>query len=687
MAVKTFGGFYEDNAKEQCRCYTFEDVEKEQHLFSASSEEHCIIVKECRECAKAGKPTDKAMTVITCPGQPFVDGLVAPSEPLRKRLVTHRLFRNLKLGRGGAVAIPLHFRSGAATCAPFDGYSGPRREKAGQERLSLYTGVAASRHTSKASALTTDPKLREPLSTKIPGCDDDTGVDCWRVKEGEPEEVRPISGAGVTCHCAGGYDLNTGKFGVDLMRVETTADELEDRHRATRCVQYSPFAASQFRDTELGFSKATCWDDTLVDRRKCSIPGACLAMACGCGGLHDICRPYYVDAFETYPLALAHDLYGKSSMIEFDYSWELKWQLKAFLNVDVEWSGAFREDMGTAAFDVVFKQNPDSMLEFLKKRDAVVELKYAGDMARTLGIPVPSGHGALDAATSRKKAADKQLVDFSVCFLPSHGQSGATAFGPDRSRAAARRRFDLVSLRNKYIREEKLGERDAMMKASRYIWQRDPSSKFRCIVAATANLKKDGEHSSFDVAHDGEGRGRGGHHVTDIADDMKEAFEAAFNANAAKLTTKKPHLGEDQFQPKPLTQAVLNELPSLDQVLAVAPSNVASSSSPPRASWAPAVERYRAAFRAAKAKEAEELKGHLSNAAAIELICSRMAAGSLDSDDLKVAGSVGLRFLRLACEEAERKLAAEKGARVRGRGAVAPAPDARRRRSGDSMEE
>ena len=52
----------------------------------------------------------------------------------------------------------------------------------------------------------------------------------------------------------------------------------------------------------------------------------------------------------------------------------------------------------------------------------------------------------------------------------------------------------------------------------------------------------------------------------------------------------------------------------------------------------------------------------------------------MDSDDLKVAGSVGLRFLRLACEEAERKLAAEKDARVRGRGDGAPAPDARRRR-------
>ena len=211
----------------------------------------------------------------------------------------------------------------------------------------------ASYHNSKASALTTDPKVREPLSTKVPGRDDDTEVDCWRVKEGEPDEVRPISCAGVTCHCAGGYDLKTGKFGVDFMRVETTADELEARHRATYCVQYSEFAASQFRDTELGFSKATSWDDTLVPRTKCSIPGACLAMACGCGGLHDICRPYYVDAFETFPLTLAHDQYEKSSIIEFDYSWELKWQLKAFLDVDVEWSGAFREDMGTAAFDVV----------------------------------------------------------------------------------------------------------------------------------------------------------------------------------------------------------------------------------------------------------------------------------------------------------------------------------------------
>jgi len=351
----------------------------------------------------------------------------------------------------------------------------------------------------------------------------------------------------------------------------------------------------------------------------------------------------------------------------------------------VKWSGAFREDMGTAAFDVVFKQNPDSMLDFLKKRDAVVELKYAGDMARTLGIPVPSGHGARDAATSRRKAADKQLVDFSVCFLPVHGQSSATAFGPDSSRAAAQRRFDLVSLRNKYMREEKLGERDAMMKASRYIWQHDHSSQFRGIVAATANLKKHGAHSSFDVSHDGKVKGRGGHRVWDIAEDMKEAFEAAFNANTAALGSKK-HLGQDQFQPKPLTQAVLNKLPSLDQVLAVAPSNVASSSSPPRASWAPAVERYRAAFRAAKAKEAEELKGHLSNAAAIELICSRMAAGSLDSDDLKIAGSVGLQKLMLGCEKAKRKLAAEKGARVRGRGAGAPAPDARRRRGGDAME-
>ena len=460
---KTFGGFYEDNAKKQCRCYTFEDVEQEQHLFSASNEEHRIIVEECANCAKED-PKGKAMIVITTPGQGASDGIMAPTEPLRRRLAIRPQFSHLKLDRGGAKAISFHFRSGAANIAPFDGYSASSRKDEDQERISIYTGVVASRHHSKASSLTTRPKLREPLSTKVPGCDDDTGVDCWHVKEGEPEEVRPISGAGVTCHCAGGYDVKTGDYGVDFMRVEPTADELEDRHRATYAVQYSPFAASQFSDTGLGCSRVTCWDDTLVDRRKCSIPGACLAMACGCGGLYDISRPYYIDAFETFPLTLAHDQYGKSCMIEFDYSWELKWHLKAFLNVDVEWSGAFREDMGTAAFDVVFKQDPDSMLEFLKKRDAVAELKYAGDMARTLGIPVPSGHGERDAATSKKKAADKQLVDFSVCFMPSSVQKagGPTAFGPDSSRAAAQRRFDLVSLRNKYMREEKLGERDAM---------------------------------------------------------------------------------------------------------------------------------------------------------------------------------------------------------------------------------
>ena len=79
---KTLGGFYEDNAVDQCRCYTFEDVEKEQHLFSASNEEHRIILEECANCAKDGDPKDKAMISIRCPGQPETDCFMAPSEPL-----------------------------------------------------------------------------------------------------------------------------------------------------------------------------------------------------------------------------------------------------------------------------------------------------------------------------------------------------------------------------------------------------------------------------------------------------------------------------------------------------------------------------------------------------------------------------------------------------------------------------
>ena len=45
MGYDTLGGLYEDNAKEQCREYTFGDVLKETQLHGASSEEHCIIVE------------------------------------------------------------------------------------------------------------------------------------------------------------------------------------------------------------------------------------------------------------------------------------------------------------------------------------------------------------------------------------------------------------------------------------------------------------------------------------------------------------------------------------------------------------------------------------------------------------------------------------------------------------------
>ena len=150
---------------------------------------------------------------------------------------------------------------------------------------------------------------------------------------------------------------------------------------------------------------------------------------------------------------------------------------------------------------------------------------------------------------------------------------------------------------------------------------------------------------------------------------------------------RQKHLGQDQFQPKPLTRAVLNKLPSLDQVLAVAPSNVASSSSPPRASWAPAVERYQEQLKAALAKRGNAYVNDAAPDAFVESLCARVKEGSLNSDVLKGMGSVGLRDLRLMCEAAEDKLAAEKRARVRGRGDGAPAPDARRHRGGDAMEE
>ena len=685
MDVKTFGGFFEDNVMEQCRRYTFGDVLNEQHLFSASNEEHRIIVEECAECAKAGKPTDEAMTCITCPGQPAADGCVAPSEPLRQRLV-ERGFTHLE---GEATCVAIHCRSGAASIAPFDGLSQEERKNAGQERLSLWTGFLASFHKSNPSALTTKPKVREPLSTKVPGCDDDTGVDCWQVKEGEPEEVRPISCAGVTCHCAGGYNLNTGKFGVDLMRVETTADELEDRHRATRYQQYSEFAASQFRDTELDFSKVTCWDDTLVDRRKCSIPGACLAIACRVGGLQHVVRQYNVRAFDTFPLTLAHEFYGKGSIIELDYSLEYKFDMEAFLGVEVQWSGAFREDTLTAAFDLTLVKDHNSELPCCRKRDVIIEMKH--DAAGKLGLPVPSGHGARDAETSKTKDADMRLVDVTVCYVPSRLQNqvaSLTAFGADRSRAAAQRRFDLVRDTQKYIDEEGLPRREAMRKARRNMWETDPSSKFRMIVAATANVKDGGNYEWVDVANDGTTHTTG--RKTDFGEQLKEAIGTAFKANEAALRDARPrqkHLGKDQFQVKPLTRAVLNKLPSLDQVLAVAPSNVASSSSPPRASWAPAVERYQEQLKAALAKRGNAYVNDAAPDAFVESLCARVKEGSLNSDVLKGMGSVGLRDLRLMCEAAEDKLAAEKRARVRGRGDGAPAPDARRHRGGDAMEE
>ena len=154
---KTFGGFYEDNVVDRCRCYTFEDVEKEQHLFSASNEEHRIILEECANCAKDGDPKGKAMIVITTPGQGASDGIMAPTEPLRRRLALRPQFSHLKMGRGGAKAISFHFRSGEANIGPFDGLSREERKKAGQERLSLWTGDLASYHNSLPSALTTKP--------------------------------------------------------------------------------------------------------------------------------------------------------------------------------------------------------------------------------------------------------------------------------------------------------------------------------------------------------------------------------------------------------------------------------------------------------------------------------------------------------------------------------------------------
>ena len=55
----------------------------------------------------------------------------------------------------------------------------------------------------------------------------------------------------------------------------------------------------------------------------------------------------------------------------------------------------------------------------------------------------------------------------------------------------------------KYIDEEGLPRREAMRNARRDMWATDHSSKFRIIVAATANVKKDGAYEWVDVANDG----------------------------------------------------------------------------------------------------------------------------------------------------------------------------------------
>ena len=147
---------------------------------------------------------------------------------------------------------------------------------------------------------------------------------------------------GFTIGVCGGFELEGGlAYGARRARFETTCDEAKFRSRAWHPDLLARDGVLLQADGRRGHREGDLmgWHDGRR-RLECSIGGAILALVCGVGQCHDLCRLYNVDAFEWYPPALVNELYMESHAIELDYSRELQKLFWAFLDIELEYSGA-----------------------------------------------------------------------------------------------------------------------------------------------------------------------------------------------------------------------------------------------------------------------------------------------------------------------------------------------------------
>lgn len=541
-----FGGTLEDDVGVQGCAYTCGMGRNETKFFNATDEEHKALAATCKSFPTGYEPLEN----IHMPGQSSIDHIFYLKEEFAKKLAEYPCFDHIAryLRDGRRVGIAFHCRSGPCGFGAFSDLGKIARRDADERGLLFFSEAAQCLDYTKSKATTVQKKRAD-----MPALDPISEEPVWFDDPKRPEELKARSYYGFTVGVCGGFDLEDGTYGARRARFETTCDEAQFRTRAWHACAYSPAMASILKPMDAGgVEKATSWAGTMAgDGSECSIGGAILALVCGVGGCHDLCRLYNVDAFEWYPPALVNELYMESHAIELDYSWELQKLFWAFLDIELGYSGAARESSKQGAFDMRTKRTSgNTLVTAANDRSIPIEGKHDGVIIDT--------NGRITKIEKDAYGKPPEFVDMTLSVSPVWGNA-AEAFGPGRTKEAAKRRFRIWKAATRLIREGEKDERKAWRTAFLEEWDTHETSRFKIVAVATCNVEV-GKKASFAMTPSkarGTGSGKHGQDPeTAFTKQFAKIIQDQFEINAKHLENNDlTHRGADDWKVVPLKPA------------------------------------------------------------------------------------------------------------------------------------
>ena len=626
-----WGGYYEDDVGVQGSNYTCGMGRDEKRFFNATAEEHKALVATCKSFDDENYcPLEN----IHMPGQSSIDHVFYLKEEFAKKLAEYPCFDHIAkyLRDGRRVGIAFHCRSGPCHFAAFSDESANARRDADEYGLLFFSEAGQCLFYTKSNATTVGKKR-----AGMPALDPISEEPVWFEDPKRPEELKARSCYGFTIGVCGGFELKDGTYGARRARLETTWNEAQFRSRAWHGRAYSPVMASFFKPMNAaGIEKVTSWAGTMAgDGSDCSVGGAILALVCGVGGCHDLCRLYNADAFEWYPPALVNELYMETHAIELDYSWELQKLFWAFLDITLEYSGASRESSKQGAFDMRTKRTSGNTL-VAAANDRSIDFEGKHDRV------IIDANGKIMKVEKDAKPKPPHHVDITLSVAPVNGNA-AEAFGPGRTKEAAKRRYRIWKRAKAFINGGD-DARKAWRKAFLKEWDSHETSRYKIVAVATCNVEV-GKKASVVVTpssikgvagvSSGEGTTRGAKDPeTAFTNALAKIIQTQFEINAKHLEANNlTHRGADDWKVEPLNPARRKELRKVLAKIKAELAKLPKVDAPEGTPWAEALAQLEKEL--AEAKE-ERVKSVLDDATMAQLVDSiKSRADDMDVDKVE----------------------------------------------------